>query len=228
MIVYYGGTISMSKLIVIEGLDGCGKTTQLEMLKEKFPKANFITFPYYNTDSGRIVTDYLSGKFGEENTSVSAYSASAIYAVDRYTSYKTHWERLYKSENPLISARYVTSNAIYQMTKLKKNEWDGFLGWLFDFEYEKLGLPKPDRTIFLDMPIEVSQKLLTSRYNGDETKKDIHERDTAFLRACHEAALYTGEKCGWDMIPCSMGGEPRGIEEINKDLCRIIKETEDD
>lgn len=226
MIVYYGGIVSMSKLIVIEGLDGCGKTTQLEILKEKFPEANFITFPYYNTDSGRIVSDYLSGKFHEENPTVSAYSASAIYAVDRYTSYKTHWERLYNSENLLISARYVTSNAIYQMTKLEKSEWDGFLGWLFDFEYEKLGLPKPDRTIFLDMPIEVSQKLMTQRYNGDEGKKDIHERDTAFLSACREAALYTAKKCGWDMVACSQNGEPRGIEDINKDLCRIIKETE--
>ena len=218
----------MGKLIVIEGLDGCGKSTQLEILKEKFSKANFITFPYYNTDSGRIVSDYLSGKFHEENPSVSAYSASAIYAVDRYTSYKTHWEPLYNSHELLISARYVTSNAIYQMTKLKKSDWDGFLNWLFDFEYNKLGLPKPDRTIFLDMPIEVSQKLMTKRYNGDETKKDIHERDIAFLSACHEAALYTAEKCGWDMVKCSEKGEPRGIEEINKDLCRIIKETEND
>lgn len=218
----------MSKLIVIEGLDGCGKTTQLEMLKEVFTKANFITFPYYNTDSGRIVSDYLSGKFNENDPAVSAYSASAIYAVDRYTSYKTHWQQLYDSDNLLISARYVTSNAIYQMTKLEKSEWDSYLDWLFDFEYHKLGLPEPDRTIFLDMPIEVSQKLMTKRYNGDETKKDIHERDTAFLSACHEAALYTAEKCGWDIVPCSKDGEPREIEEINKDLCRIIKETEND
>ena len=218
----------MSKLIVIEGLDGCGKTTQLEMLKEVFTKANFITFPYYNTDSGRIVSDYLSGKFNENDPVVSAYSASAIYAVDRYTSYKTHWQQLYDSDDLLISARYVTSNAIYQMTKLEKSEWDSYLDWLFDFEYHKLGLPEPDRTIFLDMPIEVSQKLMTKRYNGDETKKDIHERDTAFLSACHEAALYTAEKCGWDIVPCSKDGEPREIEEINKDLCRIIKETEND
>ena len=158
-------------LIVIDGLDGCGKSTQLDLLKEKITGAHFITFPYYNTNSGKIVTDYLNGVFNENNPKISAYSASAMYAVDRYTSYKTHWEELYKSGSPVISARYVTSNAIYQMTKLDKSEWDKYLDWLYDFEYGKLGIPKPDKTIFLDMPIEISQKLLSERYDGDENKK---------------------------------------------------------
>lgn len=211
-------------LIVIDGLDGCGKSTQFELLKEKFTDAHFITFPYYNTNSGKIVSDYLSGKFHEENPYVSAFSASAIYAVDRYTSYKTHWEELYRSGSPVISARYVTSNAIYQMTKLDKSEWDGYLNWLYDFEYEKLGMPRPDKTIFLDMPVEISQKLLSARYDGDESKKDIHEQNVAFLKACREAALYVGRRDGWIIIPCSDGGNPRSIEEINSDLQAIIKE----
>lgn len=217
----------MNRLIVIEGLDGCGKTTQLEILGKKLPTAHFITFPYYNTNSGKIVSDYLSGAFKEDNPEVSAYSASAIYAVDRYTSYKTHWGALYESGSPVISARYTSSNAIYQMTKLDKAKWDGYLDWLFDFEYNKLGMPKPDRTIFLDMPIEVSQKLLSKRYGGDESKKDIHERDTAFLSACRSAALYTAEKCGWSIVKCSEKGEPRTIEEINEELFSLIKETTD-
>lgn len=218
----------MKKLIVIEGLDGCGKSTQLDILAEKFTTANFITFPYYNTYSGKIVSEYLSGSYPEENGEISAYSASAIYAVDRYTSYKTHWKELYESGSPVISARYTTSNAIYQMTKIDKSKWESYLDWLFDFEYNKLGLPKPDMTIFLDMPIEVSQQLMSLRYNGDESKKDIHERDTGFLSACREAALYTAEKCGWRIVPCSREGEPRKIEEINEELCRIIKETTND
>ncbi len=215
----------MKKLIVIEGLDGCGKSTQLEILEKRLPDAHFITFPYYNTNSGRIVSDYLSGAFNEDNPEVSAYSASAIYAVDRYTSYKTHWGALYESGSPVISARYTSSNAIYQMTKLSKDKWEGYLDWLFDFEYSKLGMPKPDRTIFLDMPIEVSQKLLSKRYGGDESKKDIHERDTAFLSACRSAALYTAEKCGWNIVKCSENGKPRTIEEINEELFALIKET---
>lgn len=215
----------MKKLIVIEGLDGCGKTTQLEILEKRLPDTHFITFPYYNTNSGRIVSDYLSGAFNEDNPEISAYSASAIYAVDRYTSYKTHWGALYESGSPVISARYTSSNAIYQMTKLSKDKWEGYLDWLFDFEYNKLGMPKPDRTIFLDMPIEVSQKLLSKRYGGDESKKDIHERDTAFLSACRSAALYTAEKCGWSIVKCSENVEPRTIEEINEELFALVKET---
>ncbi len=209
-------------LIVIDGLDGCGKSTQLDLLKEKITGAHFITFPYYNTNSGKIVTDYLNGVFNENNPKISAYSASAMYAVDRYTSYKTHWEELYKSGSPVISARYVTSNAIYQMTKLDKSEWDKYLDWLYDFEYVKLGIPKPDKTIFLDMPIEISQKLLSERYDGDENKKDIHEQNVSFLKACRESALYVAKRDCWDIIPCNNGDNPRTIEEINNDLIKII------
>ena len=212
-------------LIVIDGLDGCGKSTQFELLKEKFTDAHFITFPYYNTNSGKIVSDYLGGRFPEKNPSVSAYSASAIYAVDRYTSYKTHWQELYNSGSPVISARYTTSNAIYQMTKLDKKDWDGYLDWLYDFEYEKLGLPRPDKTVFLDMPVEISQKLLSARYEGDESKKDIHEQNVEFLKSCREAALYVAERDGWTIIPCSRGDEPRTVEEINADLCRCINQN---
>ncbi len=209
-------------LIVIDGLDGCGKSTQLDLLKEKITGAHFITFPYYNTNSGKIVTDYLNGVFNENNPKISAYSASAMYAVDRYTSYKTHWEELYKSGSPVISARYVTSNAIYQMTKLDKSEWDKYLDWLYDFEYVKLGIPKPVKTIFLDMPIEISQKLLSERYDGDENKKDIHEQNVSFLKACRESALYVANRDYWDIIPCNNGDNPRTIEEINNDLIKII------
>ena len=212
----------MKKLIVIGGLDGCGKSTQLDLLRRKIPDAHFITFPYYNTDSGRIISDYLNGKFDEKDPKISAYSASIMYATDRYTSFRTHWQALYESGSPLISARYVSSNAIYQMTKLSRDEWDEYLGWLCDLEYVKLGMPRPDLTILLDMPTEVSQKLLLRRYNGDESKKDIHERDTSYLAHCREAALFSAEKFGWSMIPCSENDEPRSIADINAELIGII------
>lgn len=209
-------------LIVIEGLDGCGKSTQLELLKKTYQNAHFITFPYYNTHSGKIIIDYLSDLYHEKDPAVSAYSASAMYAVDRYTSYKTHWEALYRSGMPLFSARYTSSNAVYQMTKLERGEWDGYLKWLFDFEYRKLGLPEPDLTIFLDMPIGISQKLLSARYGGNEQKKDLHERNVPFLNACREAALYVGARCGWEMIRCDNGGEPRSAEEIGREIVKKI------
>lgn len=207
--------------IVIDGLDGCGKSTQLELLKEKIPDAEFITFPYYETNSGKIVTDYLHGKFPEDSAEISAYSASAIYAVDRYTSFKTHWGEFYNN-SMLIAGRYTTSNAIYQMTKLEKSAWEPYLNWLYDFEYTKLGLPRPDLTVFLDMPIEISQRLMSERYNGDETKKDIHEQNISFLKACREAALYVANRDNWKIIRCDHNNMPRTINEINNELCNVI------
>ena len=213
----------MKKLIVIEGLDGCGKSTQLELLKSRFD-AHFITFPYYDTDSGRMISSYLRGDFNEQDPKISAYSASIMYAADRYTSYRTQWKALYDSGKPVFSARYVSSNAIYQMTKLGKDAWDCYLDWLCDLEYTKLGMPRPDMTIFLDMPLEISQKLLSKRYGGDESKKDIHERDTSFQSRCREAAMYTAERFGWKRVLCGENGEPLSVEAINGAVRALIDE----
>ena len=214
-----------NKLIVIEGLDGCGKSTQLELLKQNFPQCRFITFPYYQTPSGQIITEYLKGNYPENDINVSAYTASSFYAVDRYTSFKTHWEKEWLNGTPLISARYVSSNAIYQMAKLPKADWEKFLNWLYDLEFEKFRLPVPAKTIFLDMPIEVSQKLLLKRYNGDEQQKDVHERNVDFMNKCREAALYVAEKQNWTMISCSENGQPLDIDTIHCELVKQIKET---
>ncbi|MGN0610283.1 MAG: dTMP kinase [Ruminiclostridium sp.] len=216
-------TNNKGKLFVIEGLDGCGKSTQLEMLKNKTGNnTRFISFPNYDSASGQIIKDYLSGKFAEENGKAGAYTASSFYAVDRYISYKTDWEKDYQSGKTIIAARYTSSNAIYQMTKLDKAQWDEYLSWLEDYEYEKFGIPRPDKVVFLDMPIEVSQKLLSSRYGGNEDKKDIHERNVDFLKACREAALYTAKRKGWFILPCSDGENPFTPESINEQLSALI------
>ena len=111
------------------------------------------------------------------------------------------------------------------MTKLAKEEWDPYLEWLFDFEYNKIGIPAPDKVIFLDMPVEVSQKLMTARYNGDESKKDVHEANVEFLNACREAALYAAEKYGWSVINCAQNGEPLPIEVINDSVYALVLEA---
>lgn len=212
------------KLIVIEGLDGCGKSTQLELLKEKYTNAEFISFPHYDSPSGEIIKQYLAGEFTEEKGETGCFTASGFYAIDRYISYRTGWKESYLSGTPIITARYTTSNIIYQMTKLDKSKWDSYIEWLYDFEYNKFALPKPSKVIFLDMPIEISQKMLSSRYDGDESKKDIHEKNIAFLISCRNAALYAAEKCGWTILPCSKDGKPLPIEEIQKSLRDIIDE----
>ena len=212
-----------NNLIVIEGLDGGGKTTQLELLKEVYPRFRFITFPNYASPSGQIVSSYLNGTYNEQDPSVSAYTASCFYAVDRYTSFKTDWEKDYLSGRTIISARYVSSNAIYQMTKLHSDEWDDYMNWLFDTEYNKFGIPKPSATIFLDMPIEVSRQLLLKRNNGDAEKLDIHESDLRFMSDCRKAALYVAEKENWQIISCAENGSPKPIDDIHKTLIEKIE-----
>ena len=207
-----------NKLVVIEGLDGAGKTTQLEMLKESLGECRFITFPYYESSSGMLIKEYLTGKFDEKDESVSAYSASVFYAADRYTSFRTDWGADWNLQKPIISARYVSSNAIYQMTKLEKSEWNNYLSWLYDLEYTKLALPKPSEVIFLDVPLSVSQKQLSGRYDGNEQKKDIHERNSDYMEKCRQSALFLAEKENWKIISCIENGMMRSKEDINTEL----------
>ena len=216
----------MGKLIVIEGLDGCGKSTQLVLLPQNLLKngieSKSVSFPDYDSNSSALVKMYLGGEFGKKPGDVNAYAASLFYAVDRFASYKTNWGDYYNQNGVIVSGRYTTSNAVHQTSKMDESEWQGFLDWLYDLEYNKVGIPKPDKVIFLDMPIEVSQKLLSGRYNGDEGKKDIHESDTAYLDKCRKAAMFTAKYSGWTIIPCAKDGEPRTIEDIAKD---ILEET---
>ncbi len=214
------------KIVVIEGLDGSGKSTQFEIVDKLLLNKNIphksISFPDYDNPSSALVKMYLSGEFSKNAADVNAYAASSFYAVDRYASFKLFWEKAYNSGDLILASRYVTSNTIYQMVKCEKSEWDNYLDWLFEYEYDKLGLPRPDSVIFLDMPISVSQKLLSSRYNGDENKKDIHEINVDFLERCREAALYTAEKFNWNIIKCSDGENPLSLETITDEIMKII------
>lgn len=216
----------MGKLMVLDGLDGCGKSTQLALLDDSLRQDGIhyrqISFPDYEQPSSALVRMYLSGELGGTPEAVNAYAASSFYAVDRYASYRCFWEKDYAAGVPVVAARYTTSNAIHQMTKLPPSEWDSFLGWLWDYEYAKLELPRPDRVVFLDMPPEVSQKLLSCRYDGDESKKDIHERNRAYLLHCRQAALYAAAACGWTVIDCAREGAPRDREEIHREIRAIF------
>ena len=217
----------MGKLIVIEGLDGSGKSTQLELLPVSLKKIGIdcktVSFPDYDSDSSALVKMYLSGKFGDKPGDVNAYAASTFYAVDRFASYKSGWGEFYNGGGTVVAGRYTTSNAVHQASKLSPDKWEGFLSWLYDFEYKKIGIPSPDMVIFLDMPTAVSQKLLEKRYSGDNDKKDIHERDTEYLDHCRRAALFTAEYSGWQIVPCAENGEPRTVEDIAEDILNRVK-----
>lgn len=219
----------MGKLIVIEGLDGSGKSTQLELLKARLKEENIpvkaISFPDYDSDSSALVKMYLSGKFGNRPDDVNPYAASLFYCVDRYASFKAKWGKDYNAGRAIIAGRYTTSNAIHQTSKLDESEWKPFLNWLYDIEYNKVGIPKPDLVIFLDMPVEVSQKLLSGRYHGDESGKDIHERDVNYLNNCRRAAKFVADYSGFKTVNCAVGGNIRTVESISDEILDLVKKT---
>ena len=180
------------KLIVLEGTDGSGKSTQLELLCQRLQKEGVpfyrLVFPRYTEPSSALVRMYLCGEFGTHPSDVNPYAASTFYAVDRYASYRRDWKTIYESGGLLVADRYTTSNAIHQAAKLPQGERETFFEWLFDFEYGKLGIPAPDLVLFLDMPTENSIQLLRNRQRTTGTQGDIHEIDGSYLALCRETA----------------------------------------
>lgn len=219
--------MSRGRLIVLDGLDGSGKSTQSQLvadvLRQRGETVRLISFPDYSEPSSALVKMYLSGELSRDPEGVNAYAAGSFYAVDRYASYKKFWERDYLDGGLILATRYTTSNAIHQMGKLPREQWDDYLCWLEDFEYGKLGLPRPDRVIFLDMDRAVADRLILSRYGGDESKKDIHEKNRAYLAACQETARYSAEKLGWSVVPCDDGQAPLPMEEITRRILALLE-----
>lgn len=207
-------------LIVFEGLDGSGKATQAAAFCDSLKKAGIeskkISFPDYGSQSSALVKMYLAGEIGSLDE-VNVYAASNFYSLDRYISYMREWKNDYLGGKTIVADRYTTSNLCHQMSKLPKEQWQGYIEWLEHYEYTLLGLPKPDAVIYLDMTPEASQKLMTGRYHGDEAKKDIHERNLKYLISCREAALFSAETLGWQVIRCFDGqNDPLPVEEIAK------------
>ena len=216
-------------LIVIEGLDGSGKATQTRILCSELRKYDKnicrVSFPDYNEPSSSLVKMYLNSEFGQKPEDVNPYAAASFYAVDRFASYMKFWKERYRKGQVIIADRYATSNAIYQLGKLNKNEWEDYITWLEDYEYNKLSLPKPDLVVYLDMPINISQRFMTGRYSGQENKKDLHEKNVSFLEKCRESALFSANKLGWKIIECSNAGQPKSIEEIKANIFNIVKDA---
>ena len=221
----------MGKLIIFEGLDGSGKGTQThltaEILRAEGRELRQITFPNYQSPSSSLVKMYLGGEFGQRPDDVNAYAASSCYAVDRYASYKTDWGSFYREGGLVLSDRYTTSNAVHQCSKLPPMHWDGFLNWLFDFEYKKIGIPAPDCVVYLAVDPEVSQKLMTERYHGDESRKDIQEKDREYMARSRAAAEYCARTLGWQRIECTTlenGAKTmRTVQDINAEVLAQIR-----
>ena len=222
----------MGKLIVIEGTDGSGKSTQFRLLsshlQEDAISFRHIVFPRYDQESSALIRMYLSGAFGTKPTDVSAYAASTFFAVDRYASYKQDWGSWYEQGGLLLSDRYTTSNAVHQASKEPEEKREAFLQWLYDLEYDKLGLPKPDLVIYLDVPTDFTEKLLRHREADTNTKADIHEKDTRYLATCRETGRAAAAYYGWQVIHCVRDGAMRSIEDIHQEIYNLVKKCLED
>ena len=188
------------KLIVLEGIDGSGKSTQYRRLCQRMENDkidyNHIVFPRYDKESSALLRLYLGGAFGTDPGDVNAYTASTFYAVDRFASYRDDWGRIYENGGLILSDRYTTSNAVHQGCKLPDDELPDFFNWLADLEYVKMGLPRPDLVIYLDVDIETATRRMRRREAKNNTQADIHEKDTAYLERCLRTAGMAAEHYG--------------------------------
>ena len=217
----------MGKLIVIEGTDGSGKSTQFRLLTQRMEREGRrfqkLVFPQYQEESSALIRMYLGGQFGDKPTDVNAYAASAFYAVDRYASYKKVWGQWYEQGGLVLSDRYTTSNAVHQASKEPEERRAEFLRWLYEFEYDKLGLPRPDLTIYLDVPTEFTKHMMRSREAATGTQADIHEQDLQYLATCRRMGRAAAQYYGWTVIDCVRGGVMRSIEDIHEEICAHVE-----
>lgn len=222
----------MGKLIVFEGTDGSGKSTQFELLAKRLEAEQIgfqrLRFPQYEEPSSALIRMYLGGAFGDDPKAVNAYAASTFYAVDRYASYQRVWKDYYQGGGLVVSDRYTTSNAVHQGSKVPEGERAEFFRWLYDLEYDRMGLPRPDLVVLLDMPVELSEQLMRKREQSTGTHADIHERDEDYLKKCRSVALHAAKYYGWRTVSCAKDGAIRGVEDIHEEVYAIVKSCLED
>ena len=219
--------MAKGKLIVLEGIDGSGKSAQYRRLCARFDEAGMayhhIVFPRYDQESSALIRMYLNGAFGTHPSDVNAYAASTFFAVDRYASYRTDWGESYENGGLILSDRYTTSNAIHQGSKLPEAELPAFFDWLYDLEYGKMGLPRPDLVLYLDVDLPTSLKRMQHRQKKLNTKADIHEQDEAYLENCLRIGRLAAAHYGWTVVPFMKDGAERALEEKHEEIFSIVR-----
>ena len=219
--------MSKGKLIVLEGIDGSGKSAQYRRLCSRMEQDGIqyhhIVFPRYDKDSSALIRMYLGGSFGTNPNDVNAYAASVFFAVDRFASFREDWGKIYEEGGLILSDRYTTSNAVHQGSKLPDEELPDFFRWLSDLEYGKMGLPEPDLVIYLDVDLETSLARMKRRQERTNTHADIHEKDVAYLERCLRTADRAADYYGWTRIPFLTDGVERDVDEKNAEIYRLIR-----
>jgi len=217
----------MGKLIVFEGIDGSGKSTQFELLCARLASGDRdfmrVRFPRYDKPSSAVLRMYLNGEFGSEPDAVNAYAASSFYAIDRFASFKQDWGGYYQSGGLILTDRYTTSNAIHQGAKFPPHRREAFFKWLFEYEQDLIGLPGPDLVIFLDIEAGQAARRLYSRQAETDTTGDIHEKDASYLMECTKCGRQAAQLYNWRTIDCIRDGNERGESELHEEIYEIVK-----
>ena len=216
----------MGTFIAIDGLDASGKQTQTERLCEHIKNTGKelrkLSFPTYDDKYSALVKLYLSGEFGKDPSDVNAYAASTFFAADRYASFKADWKKDYDEGKIIISDRYTTANAVHQLSKLPREAWDDYLSWLWKFEFQLLGLPKPTIVIFLQVSPETSMKMAKKRADAEGGTVDIHEGSAEYSQKCYDAAQFAANTLGWHVIKCDNENGFRSRDDIFADIISIL------
>jgi len=214
--------VKLGKLIVFEGIDGSGKSTQFDMMCKRLSDDNCqfrrIVFPRYSEPSSALIKMYLAGDFGNDPDSVNAYAASSFYAVDRYASFIRDWRDYYNSGGFILTDRYTTSNALHQGAKIDKDQRENFFKWLYDYEFNLIGLPVPDIIIYMEIGIEYAAKRLLQRQKETGTYADIHENDMLYLKSSIESGEQAATQFGWHRISCINNGVERNKEDLHEEI----------
>jgi dTMP kinase len=209
-------------LIIIEGIDGSGKSTQTKLLVNKLQKNGYKTatlnFPQYQQFFGRAVKRFLQGEFGQISQ-VNPYLPSVLYAMDRWQT-KERLQKWLKQKKIVVLNRYTTSNLVHQTIKLPTSKQQQYINWLEKMEYQILGLPKPDLVIYLYLPYQLSYALIKKRGN----KKDIHEADLNHLKAASAQGLKLATaRRNWYVVNCNHGEKILSKSQIAEKVWNIVK-----
>lgn len=220
----------MGRLIVFEGIDGSGKSTQFKLLCQRYEKERKefvrLTFPQYSEPSSALIKMYLAGEFGEDPKTVNPYAASSFFAVDRYASYIKVWRGYYENGGTIVTDRYTTSNALHQGSKLTAELRRTFFDWLYHYEFSLMELPRPDIVLFMDISAQKAAERMRARETATGTTSDIHERDIKYLENCSECGKMAAAHFGWNTISCYDGGRPRTELEIHEEIVGRLETLE--
>jgi dTMP kinase len=218
------------KLITIEGIDGSGKGTQATILVKELNsigiEAKIYSFPAYEkTFFGKEVGAFLRGEFGAIDA-VHPKLAALLFAGDRLEQKESLVKDLQQGIY-VVCDRYVESNIAHQAAKLQENHRAEFIEWVKELEYKVNGLPKPNTTIFLDVPLYISKQLVLKKKQRSYTdvKEDIHEADHGYLEKVYSVYKLLEHSENWNSIACTEGGDVKSIEEINIAIKNVVMGT---